>query len=129
MPPDRPGTGTAVVIVIERRLKLSKELQFPTGRQIWQREGYKSADSANLQTFNPLFPKGKDLGVFLNLPKIPLPLRRIEVSIPPRTGPGETAGIPVVLEYETKDAPLYPPEGAFCRCLCSLRARFGRSES
>ena len=55
----------------------------------------------------------KDLGVFLILPKIPLPLRRIEISIPPRTGPGGTAGIPVVLEYETKDAPLYPPEGLF----------------
>ena len=55
----------------------------------------------------------KDLGVFLVLPKIPLPLRRIEISIPLRTEPGETAGIPVVLEYETKDAPLYPPEGLF----------------
>ena len=55
----------------------------------------------------------KDIGVALVLPKIPLPLRRIEISVPPRTGPGETAGIPVVLEYETKDAPLYPPEGLF----------------
>jgi pimeloyl-ACP methyl ester carboxylesterase len=55
----------------------------------------------------------KDLGVALVLPKIPLPLRRIEISVPPQTGPGETAGIPVVLEYETKDAPLYPPEGLF----------------
>ena len=57
--------------------------------------------------------KLKDLGVFLVLPKIPLPLRRIEISVPPRTGPGETAGIPVVLGYETKNAPLYPPEGLF----------------
>ena len=55
--------------------------------------------------------KLKDLGVFLVLPKIPLPLRRIEISVPPRTGPRETAGIPVVLEYETKDAPFFPPEG------------------
>jgi pimeloyl-ACP methyl ester carboxylesterase len=55
----------------------------------------------------------KDIGVALVVPQIPLPLRLIEISVPPRTGPGETAGIPVVLEYETKDAPLYPPEGLF----------------
>jgi len=55
----------------------------------------------------------KDLGVALVLPKIPLPLRRIEISLPPRTGPWEKAGIPVVLRYETKNAPLYPPEGLF----------------
>jgi pimeloyl-ACP methyl ester carboxylesterase len=55
----------------------------------------------------------KDLGVALVLPKIPLPLRRIEISVPPQTGLGETAGIPVVLEYDTNDAPLYPPEGLF----------------
>ena len=73
--------------------------------------------------------KLKDLGVFLILPKIPLPLRRIEISIPPRTGPGETAGIPVVLEYETKDAPLYPPEGLFVDACVLYRARFGRGES
>ena len=64
----------------------------------------------------------KDLGVLLVLPKIPLPLRRIEISVLPRTGPGETAGIPVVLEYETKDAPLYPPEGLFVNA-CALYQR------
>jgi hypothetical protein len=53
----------------------------------------------------------KDIGVAHVLPKIPLPLRRIEISVPSRTLPEETAGIPVVLEYETKDALLYPPEG------------------
>jgi pimeloyl-ACP methyl ester carboxylesterase len=57
--------------------------------------------------------KLNDLGASLILPKIPLPLRRIEISIPPRKEPGGTVGIPVVLEYETKDAPLYPPEGLF----------------
>src|SRR5262245_61370142 len=55
----------------------------------------------------------KDLGVALVLPKIPLPLSSIEISLPPRTGPWEKAGIPVVLRYETKNAPLYPPEGLF----------------
>ena len=55
----------------------------------------------------------KELDVALVLPKIPLPLRRIEISVPPRTGPGETVGISVVLEYDTNDAPLYPPEGLF----------------
>ena len=67
----------------------------------------------------------KDIGVALVLPKIPLPLRRIEISVPPRTGPGETAGIPVVLEYETKDAPLYPPEGLFVDA-CVLYERDSR---
>jgi pimeloyl-ACP methyl ester carboxylesterase len=69
--------------------------------------------------------KLKDLGVFLVLPKIPLPLRRIEISLPPRRGPGETAGIPVVLEYETKDAPFYPPEGLFVDA-CVLYERASR---
>jgi hypothetical protein len=65
----------------------------------------------------------KELGVSLVLPKIPLPLRRIEMSVPSRTRQGETAGIPVVLEYETKDAPLYPPEGLFVdACVLYLRA-------
>src|SRR4029434_359346 len=43
----------------------------------------------------------KDLGVSLVLPKIPLPLRRIEISVPPGTGPWEKAGIPAVLQYHT----------------------------
>ena len=54
-----------------------------------------------------------DLGVLLVLPKIPLPLRRIEVSVPIRPSLREAAGMPVVLEYETQDAPFYPPEGLF----------------
>ena len=64
----------------------------------------------------------KDLDVALVLPKIPLPLRGIEISVPPRTGPWEKAGIPVVLRYETKDAPLYPPEGLFVNA-CALYQR------
>ena len=64
----------------------------------------------------------KDLGVLLVLPKIPLPLRRIEISVPTRPAKRETAGMPVVLEYETKDAPLYPPEGLFVNA-CALYQR------
>jgi pimeloyl-ACP methyl ester carboxylesterase len=57
--------------------------------------------------------KLKTLGVLLVLPRSSLPLRSIEISVPPRPGPREKAGIPVVLRYETKNAPLYPPEGLF----------------
>ena len=55
----------------------------------------------------------KDLGVSLVLPKIPLRLRSIEISAPLRGVVERSAGIPVVLEYDTKAAPLFPPEGLF----------------
>ena len=54
----------------------------------------------------------KMLGVSFNSPQIGLPLRHVQVA----TGPASnriTAGIPMVLGYETKNAPLYPPEGLF----------------
>ncbi|HVQ19543.1 MAG TPA: hypothetical protein VMS23_00735 [Terrimicrobiaceae bacterium] len=55
----------------------------------------------------------KNLGFLFVVPKIALPLKHIEISAPQRSAQGEAAGIPVVLEYDTKDAPLYPPEGLF----------------
>ena len=55
----------------------------------------------------------KDLGVSLVLPKIPLRLRSIEISAPLRGVVERSAGIPVVLEYDTKAALLFPPEGLF----------------
>ena len=61
----------------------------------------------------------KDLGVSLVLPKIPLRLRSIEISAPLRGVVERSAGIPVVLEYDTKAAPLFPPEG-----LLSMEAFF-----
>jgi pimeloyl-ACP methyl ester carboxylesterase len=55
----------------------------------------------------------KNLGVSFESPYVRLPLRHVEV--PPPTaivGPSE-AGVPVVAGYDTRDAPLYPPEGLF----------------
>ena len=47
----------------------------------------------------------KNLGFLFVVPKIALPLKHIEISAPQRSAQGEAAGIPVVLEYDTKDAP------------------------
>lgn len=45
----------------------------------------------------------KNLGFLFVVPKIALPLKHIEISAPQRSAQGEAAGIPVVLEYDTKD--------------------------
>jgi hypothetical protein len=54
----------------------------------------------------------KVLGVSFNSPQIGLPLRHVQVAPVPASN-RITAGIPMVVGYETKNAPLYPPEGLF----------------
>src|ERR1700731_4901810 len=55
----------------------------------------------------------KNLGVSFESPNVRLPLRHVEVPPSPAiAGPAE-AGLPVVLGYDTREAPLYPPEGLF----------------
>jgi len=55
----------------------------------------------------------KNLGVSFESPKVRLPLRDVEVSPSPAiAGPAE-AGVPVVAGYDTREGPLYPPEGLF----------------
>jgi hypothetical protein len=55
----------------------------------------------------------KNLDVSFESPNVGLPLRHVEVSPSPATvGPVE-AGIPMVVGYDTRQAPLYPPEGLF----------------
>lgn len=49
------------------------------------------------------------LGVSFNPPKIRLPLRHVQIAVPKGTG----AGTPMLVGYDTKNAPLYPPEGLF----------------
>jgi pimeloyl-ACP methyl ester carboxylesterase len=53
------------------------------------------------------------IGVSFNSPKIGLPLRRVQVAAPSTGSNRAEAGIPMVAEYETKSARLYPPEGLF----------------
>jgi pimeloyl-ACP methyl ester carboxylesterase len=53
------------------------------------------------------------MGIAFDSPKIELPLRGVEFATPPPASKELRAGIPMVLEYETKNAPLYPPEGLF----------------
>ena len=53
------------------------------------------------------------MGIAFDSPKIELPLRGVELATPPLASKEPRAGIPMVLEYETKNAPLYPPEGLF----------------
>ncbi len=55
----------------------------------------------------------KNLGVSFEPPSVRLPLRHVEVPPSPAiAGPAE-AGVPVVVGYDTREAPLYPPEGLF----------------
>jgi hypothetical protein len=53
------------------------------------------------------------LGVAFDLPKVALPLHHIENVGLPLASSETRAGIPLLLAYETKKAPLYPPEGLF----------------
>ena len=55
----------------------------------------------------------KALGVSFNSPQIGLPLRHVQVAAPATVSNRIPAGIPMVIGYETKSAPLYPPEGLF----------------
>lgn len=51
------------------------------------------------------------LGVGFDYPHIGLPLHHVEVSNP--SADPTALGIPVVLGYDSSNAPLYPPEGLF----------------
>jgi pimeloyl-ACP methyl ester carboxylesterase len=53
------------------------------------------------------------LGVSFDSPKVGLPLRHIEVPTSRSIASAADAGIPVVVGYDTREAPLYPPEGLF----------------
>jgi hypothetical protein len=55
----------------------------------------------------------KNLGVSFEAPKVRLPLRHVEVPPPPAVARPFEAGVPVVAGYDTREAPLYPPEGLF----------------
>ena len=55
----------------------------------------------------------KKLGVSFDSPKVGLPLRHVEVPTSPSMASAADAGIPVVVGYDTREAPLYPPEGLF----------------
>jgi pimeloyl-ACP methyl ester carboxylesterase len=55
----------------------------------------------------------KKLGVSFDSPKVGLPLRHVEVPTSPSMASAADAGIPVVAGYDTREAPLYPPEGLF----------------
>jgi pimeloyl-ACP methyl ester carboxylesterase len=55
----------------------------------------------------------KELGVSFDTPKIGLPLRHVQIAAPSSASNTMPAGIPMVVGYDTKNAPLYPPEGLF----------------
>jgi pimeloyl-ACP methyl ester carboxylesterase len=55
----------------------------------------------------------RKLGVEFEPPKVPLPLRRVQAAAFSPGSDGKQIGVPLVVGYDTKDAPLYPPEGLF----------------
>jgi triacylglycerol esterase/lipase EstA (alpha/beta hydrolase family) len=55
----------------------------------------------------------KGLGVSFESTKVGLPLRHVEVSASGSNTSAADAGVPVVAGYDTREAPLYPPEGLF----------------
>jgi hypothetical protein len=55
----------------------------------------------------------KKLGVRFDSPIIRLPLRHVQIAASSFGSNGKQIGIPLVVGYETNDAPLYPPEGLF----------------
>ena len=55
----------------------------------------------------------KKLGVSFDWPKVGLPLRYVEVPTSHSVAGAADPGIPVVAGYDTRGAPLYPPEGLF----------------
>jgi pimeloyl-ACP methyl ester carboxylesterase len=70
---------------------------------------------AQLETSHPqeFISSLKELDVSFDSPNIGLPLRHVEIPGPTTEANAAEVGIPVVLGYETKAAPLYPPEGLF----------------
>ena len=55
----------------------------------------------------------RGLGVSFDSPKVALPLRHVEVPASGRNTSAADADVPVVAGYDTRRAPLYPPEGLF----------------
>jgi pimeloyl-ACP methyl ester carboxylesterase len=55
----------------------------------------------------------KKLGVRFDPPKVRLPLRHVQIAASSSGSNEQQIGVPLVVGYETKDAPLYPPEGLF----------------
>jgi pimeloyl-ACP methyl ester carboxylesterase len=55
----------------------------------------------------------KNLGITFESPKVRLPLRDVEVPPPPAVVGLSEVGVPLVAGYDTREAPLYPPEGLF----------------
>src|SRR5260221_5510892 len=55
----------------------------------------------------------KELGVSFDMPKIGLPLRHVQIAALSSASNTMPAGIPMAVGYDTKNAPLYPPEGLF----------------
>jgi hypothetical protein len=55
----------------------------------------------------------KNLGVSFDWPNVGLPLRHVEISPSTAVVGASEAGVPVVAGYDTREAPLYPPEGLF----------------
>jgi pimeloyl-ACP methyl ester carboxylesterase len=94
----------------------------------------RSYDQAIRRLCQELDRRGPDLAiqqlrqsdVKVILPKIPLPLQSIE--IPKNSRPSsETIGIPIVLGYDTKNFPLYPPEGLFVDASALVRTIDGKT--
>jgi hypothetical protein len=53
------------------------------------------------------------VGVEFDPPKVLLPMRHIQIDIASPETNGKQIGVPLVVGYDTTDAPLYPPEGLF----------------
>jgi pimeloyl-ACP methyl ester carboxylesterase len=68
----------------------------------------------------------KMLGVSFNSPPIGLPLRHVQVAAPVPASNRIPAGIPMVIGYETKEAPLDPPEGLFLDATAIYERSAGR---
>jgi pimeloyl-ACP methyl ester carboxylesterase len=70
----------------------------------------KQLETARLSEFTSSLKK---LGVLFDSPKVGLPLRHLEVPTSPSNVRAADAGVPVVAGYDTREAPVYPPEGLF----------------
>jgi pimeloyl-ACP methyl ester carboxylesterase len=53
------------------------------------------------------------VGVEFDPPRVPLPMRHIQINTASAGTNGKQIGVSLVVGYDTMDAPLYPPEGLF----------------
>jgi len=67
----------------------------------------------------------REAGGIVILPKVPLPLRHIEIPRGAKLS-SDAVGIPVVLDYDTKSSSLYPPEGLFVDATVVVRKAHGK---